>query len=298
MPDEAVTAIQSIGEDLVDWQSNLFPHGAWYTVIIAAIAGLVAFAAIKLLDKLFKRKQQGNLYFFHRLVNTIIITVAVLIVTMTIKPLADFSKTLLAGSGLLAVVIGIAAQASLGNVFSGLSIGISRPFVIGETIELIGRDISGVVTEISLRQTVIRDLNNKYIVVPNSVIDKEIIRTVQQGDKAVMNYLFVSVGYASDVEKAIAVLKRLVLAHKDFFDIRMPVEIADGKDRDITVAVTDLGASAVTLRASVWSKDAGTGFMMLSDLRRAILTEFARAGIEIPYAYQNVILKEESGPPR
>lgn len=295
MPEDAVSAIQSIGEDIAGWQSALFPNGPWYTIIVAVIAGLAAYIVIKLLNRIFAKRQQGNLHFFYRLINTGIVVIAVLMVMMTVKPLADFSRTLLAGSGLLAVVIGIAAQASLGNVFSGISIGISRPFVIGETIEIVGQDIIGTVTEISLRQTVIRDLNNKYIVVPNSVIDKETIRTVQQGDKAVLNYLFVNVGYASDVEQAIASVKRVALAHKDFYDARTPAEMAQGKERDVIVAVTDLAASAVVLRASVWSKDAGTGFMMLSDLRRSILRAFGAQGIEIPYAYQNVILRDGRG---
>lgn len=291
MQEDAVSALTEIAGEIQKWQDNFFTHSIWYTLIVAAIAGIVAFIVLRTLKGIYKRRAQGNLKFFYRLINLVVIIVAVLVVLMTITPLANMSRTLLAGSGLLAVVIGIAAQAALGNVFSGLSIGISRPFVIGETIEVVGQDITGVVTEISLRQTVIRDLNNKHVVIPNSVIDKEIIRTVRGGQNAVMSYLQVGVGYGSDLQQAIGIIKRAVLAHKDFYDIRTKQQLQDGAAQDVLVAVTELGESAVVLRASVWAKDAGTGFVMLSDLRQEILRQFKQAGIEIPYAYRNVIIQ-------
>lgn len=293
MPDEALEALENISDSIAGWQTNLFEHGVWYTVIVAAIAALITFILLRVLKEVYSRRKHGNLRFFYNLINIVVISVAVLIVMMTITPLARLSRTILAGSGLLAVVIGIAAQASLGNVFSGISIGISRPFVIGETIEIIGQDIIGVVTEIGLRQTVIRDFNNKHIVIPNSVIDKEIIRTVQHGNRAVINYLMLNIGYGSDVDAAIEIIRGVVLAHKDFYDTRGEAQIRDGVERNVDIAVIDLTDSAIRLRASVWSKDAGTGFAMLSDLRRQILRAFADAGIEIPYPYRNVIVKGE-----
>lgn len=294
--EEAISALEDIGTALTGWQEGLFKQSVWYTLFLALFVGVIAYASIKLLRRLLLRRNPGTMHFFFRLISAVIVTVAVLVVMMTITPLANLSRTLLAGSGLIAVVIGIAAQASLGNVFSGISIGISRPFVVGETIEVIGQDIQGTVIEMSLRQTVIRDLSNKRVVVPNSVLDKEIIRTVEQGDRAVINYLRVGIGYQSDLDGAIQIIKRAVMAHKDFFDTRTKQDRENGAAKDVVVAVTDLAESAVQLRASVWSKDAGTGFLMLSDLRQTILREFRQAGIEIPYAYRNVILhSEETG---
>lgn len=283
MQDDMTQAVTDIIDNLSDIQEGLFTHSIWYTLTLAVIVGLVAFVLIAVMKRFATRKRaHGNVKFFYRLINAVIISIAVLIVLMTIRPLQTFSRTLLAGSGLLAVVIGIAAQAALGNVFSGISIGISRPFVIGETIEVIGEDIVGTVTEISLRQTVIRDLNNKFIAVPNSVLDKAIVRTVQRGQAGILNYLTVTVAYGSDVDLAMALMREAALAHKDFHDIRSKKEISDGKPLEVLVAITDLGQTGVALRASVWSKDVGTGFRMLSDLRGELLRRFAAEGIELP----------------
>lgn len=290
LPEEITGAWEDVTEAVRGWQENLFTHSLWYTLIVAAIAGVAAFVIIKLVDKVLSKYAQGNLRFFYRLIDVAVILIAVLMVMMTIQPLASMSKALLAGSGLIAVVIGIAAQASLGNVFSGIVIGISRPFVIGETIEIVGQSLSGTVVEIGLRQTVIKDVNNKRIVVPNSVIDKAIIRTVHYKDQAIVNFLQVGISYGSDMDRAIAIMKRAVLAHKDYYDTRTKAQQEEQAPKDVAVAVTELGESAVTLRASVWSKDAGTGFMMLSDLRQTLLRAFKKEGIEIPYPYRNVVV--------
>lgn len=289
MTTEVTDALNDIVKDIVQMQEGLFTDSIWYTLLLGVIVGGIAFLAIKLINRFLVSKSQGNMRFFYRLINACIVTIAVLIVLMTIKPLQDFSKTLLAGSGLLAVIIGIAAQASLGNIFSGISIGLSRPFVIGETIEIIGQDISGVVTEIKLRQTVIRDFNNKHIAIPNSVLDKEIVRTIPAGQASIVNYLSLGIAYGADIEKAIAIIRSVALAHKDFFDIRTKEQIDAGVPADVQVAVMELGDTAVRLRASIWSKDAGIGFMMLSDLRQAILEAFDEAGIKWPYTCQEPI---------
>ncbi len=291
MPNEAVEVFTDIGQTITDWQSHLFTQSVWYTLAMALIVAAITYLLLRLLKRVLTRRAKGNYQFFYRLLSMVLIVLAVLMVMMTIQPLATLSRTILAGSGLLAVVIGIAAQASLANVFSGISIGMSRPFVIGESIEIIGKDITGTVTEINLRHTIIRDLNNKDIVIPNSVIDQEVVRAIPSDAHRIANYLKIGIGYGSDLDKAIGILKEAVLAHKDFYDARPPEDVQGGPPPDVTVAVTDLTPSAIMLRATVWSKDAGTGFMMLSDLRQTVLKRFRQEDIDPPDMYQNVVVR-------
>lgn len=291
VPDQMGMALEDIYKGIADWQDTLFSHGVWYTLIIAVLIGFMAFALIKILNRIVKRRRKGALPFFYRLINTVIVVISVLLVMMTITPLASLARTLLAGSGLLAVVIGIAAQASLSNVFSGISIGGSRLFLIGETIEVVGQDISGVVTEMNLRQTILRDLNNKYIIVPNAVLDKAVIRAVQRAEHSVVNHLTLGIGYNNDIDRAIRIMKDAVLAHRNFFDMRTPQQIEEGMQKDVDVTVTDLAASSVRLHAAVWSKDAATGYAMLSDLRRAIFIQYREENIRMPYAYGKALIR-------
>jgi small-conductance mechanosensitive channel len=78
-------------------------------------------------------------------------------------------STFLATSGVLAIVLGLALQNTLGNVFSGLAINIERPFRAGDWIT-VGDNASGQVTEVNWRATRIRTWSNDTMVIPNSVI--------------------------------------------------------------------------------------------------------------------------------
>lgn len=292
VPEQMGKALEDIYEEVSGWQDTLFSNGVWYTLISAVLVGVMAFAVTRILGRVVRHKDRGNLRFFYRLINAVIIFVSVLMVMMTITPMASLARALLAGSGLLAVVIGIAAQAALSNVFSGISIGISRPFIIGETIDVVGQDISGVVTEMNLRQTIIRDLNNKYIVVPNAVLDKAVIRAVQRAEHSVVNHLTLGIAYNSDIDLAIRIIREAVIAHPDFFDMRTQQQRDEGDQKDVAVLVADLAASSIKLHASVWSKDAGTGFTMLSDLRRTIFKRFIEENIEMPYASGTIRIRQ------
>jgi small-conductance mechanosensitive channel len=78
-------------------------------------------------------------------------------------------SAVLATSGVLAIVLGLALQNTLADVFSGLAINIERPFGAGDWITMNG-EVEGQVTEINWRATRIRTSSNDFIVVPNSVI--------------------------------------------------------------------------------------------------------------------------------
>jgi small-conductance mechanosensitive channel len=78
-------------------------------------------------------------------------------------------SAVLATSGVLAIVLGLALQNTLADVFSGLAINIERPFGAGDWIT-VSADVEGQVTEINWRATRIRTSSNDFIVVPNSVI--------------------------------------------------------------------------------------------------------------------------------
>jgi small-conductance mechanosensitive channel len=83
-------------------------------------------------------------------------------------------STVLATSGVLAIVLGLALQNTLADVFSGLAINIERPFGAGDWITLPG-DVEGQVMEINWRATRVRTLRNDIIVIPNSVVAKGIV---------------------------------------------------------------------------------------------------------------------------
>lgn len=297
------------GEALDRWMNQTFSLGIWGTIIYSAIVALIAYVVIKLMQRTLKKKLYGNLHIIYRLLHVIVITLAVVSVLLTITPLKDLGNALVASSGLAGVIVGLAAQETLANLFSGISIAIAKPFVVGDFIEILGTTpmIMGTVTKITFRSTVIRDASNKEIVIPNSVIDQDVIRTAasdppgeekfdstgkRKGEAApVTNFLDVGVAYTADVKKAMKILAELVAKQPSFVDLRSEQDKAAGAPA-VTVRVMDLAASSVNLRAFVPTRTVAEGYSVLSDLRLLVLDTFAQQGIEIPYPYENVIVQQ------
>jgi small-conductance mechanosensitive channel len=83
-------------------------------------------------------------------------------------------STFLATSGVLAIVLGLALQNTLGDVLSGLAINIERPFGAGDWISL-ANDVSGQVMQVNWRATRLRTWSHDMVVIPNSVVSKGIV---------------------------------------------------------------------------------------------------------------------------
>ncbi len=285
-------SIAAVASDI----NEAFDLGLVNTIIYAAIVAGIVLVILKLLNKFLKPRFAGNSLIFYRLINVVIVVVAAMAVLLTIKPLRELGIAVLASSGIVALVVGLAAQSTMANLFSGLSISMSKPFSVGEFVEIVGSSppVIGVVQEIGLRHTTIRDPESKLLVVPNSILDKSMVRTTHFTEGVnVCSFLFVNISYGSDVEKALALLAEIVDAHEDALDVRTEEQIAD--EPKVSVLVTALSDYYVQLRAAIWTVDTATGFKTLSDLRRRTLKVFAENGIEIPYPYMNVIQKNAAG---
>lgn len=291
--------VNDIAQNAVDsyttWEKETFALGGLVnTIIYAAIVAVAAFIIIKLIQHFLARKLTGNARIFYRLIYVAIIIIAILCVLVTIKPLGSLGTGLLASSGIAGIVIGLAAQQTLGNVFSGISISAAKPFEVGEFIEILNvtPPVMGVVKDIGLRHTTILDASNKSIVIPNSIIDKDMIRASHVVEKAnVCSFLDVGISYDSNIDLAMKLLADTVQAHPGTLDVRTEEEKSSGAPA-VIVRVQDLGESAIQLRAFVWTADTSSSFSILSDLRYAVKKEFDQQGIEIPYPYRNVVLKD------
>jgi small conductance mechanosensitive channel len=108
---------------------------------------------------------------------TALIWVIVLILYAHLIPvLRSMGTALLAGASIASVVIGLAAQSTLGNLVAGVSITIYRPFRLGDTIQVAaptGTEI-GMVEMISLGYTTLRTADGRYVVVPNALAASQV----------------------------------------------------------------------------------------------------------------------------
>lgn len=232
-----------------------------------------------------------NYQFIRHFISGIIYMVGVGWALLTLPNMKTVAHTLLAGAGVITLVAGLASQQALSNITSGLFLVIFKPFRVNDKIKF--RDnFMGTVEDITLRHTVIRDLENNRIVVPNSIISNEVLTNLHLGDNRVCKIIEVGIGYGSDINLAQQIMQEEVLKHPLHIDSRSKEDIEAGKE-EVSVRVVGLGSSSVNLRTWAWAKDTADGFILNCDLLKNIKERFDAEGIEIPYSYQNVVIKEK-----
>jgi len=114
--------------------------------------------------------------------------------------------------GVTSIVVGLALQEPLGNLFSGLVLLMERPFEVGETIEV--GTVSGTVIEVNWRSAHIEGLGGAIQVVPNSKLNKETIVNFSRPLPRRMEFIEVGFGYQDPPNKVRQALLELML-HTD-----------------------------------------------------------------------------------
>ncbi len=228
-----------------------------------------------------------NYQFLRHFIRAIIYIVGFSIAVYMMPPLRAIAGSVLAGAGILAVAVGFASQNALSNLISGVFIILFKPFRVNDRLRI--RDtLAGIVEDITLRHTVIRDFENRRIIIPNSVMNQEIIINADFQDDNICRWVELGISYYSDIDKAKAIIKEEAIKHPLHIDVRTPKDIAEGKE-DVVVRVLSLGEYSVNLRAYVWADNQANAFIMGCDLLESIKKRFDAEGIEIPFPYHNVI---------
>jgi len=271
----------------VEWQHLV--------IFIASLAATLILAWLfkRLFTKFIKqssiiiKNDPTNYQFLKHFITAIIYIVGFGVAVYSIPPLRNIATPLLGGAGILAVAIGFASQNALSNLISGVFIIMFKPFRVNDRLRI--RDtLAGVVEDITLRHTVIRDFENRRIIVPNSVMNQEIIINADFNDDNICRWVDIGVSYSSDIDLAKNIMREEAEKHPLHIDVRKPEDVAQGKP-DVVVRVTLLGEYAVQLRAYVWAENQANAFIMGCDLLESIKKRFDAEGIEIPFPYRNII---------
>ena len=230
--------------------------------------------------------------FFRHSVSDLIYIVGIGVAIYMIPSLRTLSISLFAGAGILAVIIGFASQQAFSNIIGGIFIVIFKPYRVGDRVK-IGADVSGIVEDITLRHTVIRNWENKRIIIPNSKISDQTIENPDIKDPKICKFVEFGISYDSDIGKAMKIIQEEAEKHENCIDNRTEEEKED-KAPKVRVRVIGFGDSSVNLRAWAWAEDAGKAFAMTCDLNKSVKERFDREGIEIPFPYRTVVFKGPS----
>ncbi|TDJ40813.1 MAG: mechanosensitive ion channel [Gammaproteobacteria bacterium] len=187
----------------------------------------------------------------------------------------------LASAGIVGIAVGFAAKDTLANLFSGFFIVADAPYKLGDYINLDSGE-RGQVTAIGMRSTRLLTRADVEITIPNAVIANAKITNESGGANEKMRLrILVGVAYGTDADEVCALLRQIGEAN--------PEVCSDPAPR---VRMRGFGASSVDFNLLAWIEQPEDRGRISHALYMEIYRVFAEQNIEIPYAKQDVFIKE------
>lgn len=256
--------------------------------IAVFIIWLITYAINKLIDQIIdktirtRRKKNVTtlLMFIKRIKKLLIYSLGILISLSQFELFSSFSMTILSGLGIGSVVLGLAAQESLKNFFGSFAVVIGDAYEVGDFIECVDKSVSGTVEDITMRHTIIRTINNRRVIIPNSEMNTYTIENFNYSDNENVKLVDFNISYESDMDKAMKIIKEEMT--------KLYVPNPKGKNKDVEfpkVRVASWNDYGISIRAWVWGKDNGDVFENMYTLNYVVKKRFEKEGIEIPYPH-------------
>ncbi|MBS1148421.1 MAG: mechanosensitive ion channel/cyclic nucleotide-binding protein [Myxococcaceae bacterium] len=188
--------------------------------------------------------------------------------------------TLLGTSAVVSLVLGLALQDTLGNLFAGLAVQLEKPFDVGDFIT-VGQH-SGQVVEIAWRATRIETFRKEQITLPNSMIAKEAVKNFSRGGNAVAIDLVFGVTYSAPPNQ---VKQEVLEALK-----AIPQVLADPPPQ---VHTQDFAESSVQYLIRYYLRSYADVLGSQGEIYTRLWYRFGRAGIEIPFPQRIITVRNE-----
>lgn len=214
-----------------------------------------------------------------------VVRVSLLIaVGLTTLSVWDFSLDgLLVGAGFLGIVVGIAAQQTLSSLIAGFVIMFSRPFELGDWVEI--DDTEGVVTDITIMNTRLRTAWGDTVVLPNDQVSNATVANHTEQNRLRLS-VDVGVDYGTDLDLARETALTAIGTADKVESVPTP-----------QVLPKAFGDSAVVLECRFWIKNpsARTRALATASVVQAIRNHFAAADVKIPFPQRELSGRPETG---
>ncbi len=247
--------------------------GALFSAAAVILVGLIAARSVgKLLDRWLERKamEPPMRLLLVRIARLFVFALALMVALDT----AGMKMTaLIAGVSVAGVGVGLALQGVLGNLVAGLTIIFTKPFKVGEWIEIAG--VTGQVKAIELFTTTLTHTDISRVVIPNRKIIGEIVHnygSVRQLD------LSVGVAYGTELNGAIAIVRHVLDGNPRVLKEPAPI-----------VGVTLLGDSSINIAIKPWVK-VDEYIPAQLEIVQAVAEQLRAANISLPFPQREVRL--------
>jgi small-conductance mechanosensitive channel len=224
----------------------------WHRLIVVAVVVAVSLVLAQLVDARMRRRKlepgaQTRYRVLRRAITTAILFVGVFSALLVIPQVRAIAGGVLASSAVVGIIVGFASQRTLGNFVAGILIAFTQPLRLGDRVTVAGEE--GLVEEIGLTYTVIRQDDNARLVIPNEKLASDTIRNATIVSRETIAQITVQVPLDTDLQGVIGVLTS---------------EDAGGRKREAFVSGLD-GAATITVRT--WAADEAAAERLEGELR-------------------------------
>jgi small conductance mechanosensitive channel len=274
--------VAAVGDKLDYFKTKLVDLGTTYGMKVLVAIGIlvVGFIVTRWVGKTVQRWLDGQQ--MEPPVKTLIIRVVRLLIMVGFLVVALDQAgfpvtTVIAGIGVAGVGVGLALQGVLGNLVAGLTIIFTKPFRVGEYVELAG--VYGQVRNIELFSTFLTHADTSIVMIPNRKIIGEILHNygkIRQLD------LSVGVAYGSNMNEVLPLLRQILANNPRVLKTPEP-----------GVGITALADCSINIAVKPWTAVPDCG-PASAEIYAAIIEQFRAHKIEIPFPQREVRLLEKN----
>ena len=212
-------------------------------------------------DNLSARRIYTQVSVIRKIIVTAVVVIATGSILMLFDPVRQFGTSILASAGIAGVVIGFAAQKTLGNILAGIQIALTQPLLIDDIVVVEGE--FGQIEEITLTYVTVRTWDSRRLILPITYFVEKPFQNWSRVSTELLGTVLLYLDYQAPLAELRKELKRLVENNPKW-------------DRKVCgLQVTDTKQSTIEVRALVSSTDPGKAFDLRCDVREGLI-EFLR----------------------
>jgi len=199
-----------------------------------------------------------------------------LYLALRVSGLTQMAATVLGGTGLIGLVLGIAFRDIAENFLASVLISVQRPFALGDLIEVEGNQ--GIVQSVTARGTLLMTMDGNHVQIPNSIIYKSIIHNTTANPNIRCNFV-VGIDYTDSIATAQKTVIDVLRKHEAVLETPEPMVLVD-----------ELGPSTVNLRIYFWiNGHTHSQVKVRSSVIRLTKLAIEEAGLTMPDESREVI---------
>ena len=260
----------------------------------AVIAVLMAFVILRITRHFFRRiqrrKKDFNTQFGEKIIRFVVVFLAVMWFVMSNDYTRSFGQSLFQSTTILAAIAGFAAQSVLADLICGIIISTTKPFDIGDRIEL-ENGVAGIVKDMTLRHVVLSGLDTQIYIVPNSKMNSQRVKNMSYHTKTRSVDFRFCVSYASDPGFACQVVRQAIMDSP--YSVPGHPATNGGDPEYGQVYFLAFRDSSLELGTTAYYKPTTPTEVFRNDINTRVKKALETNQIEIPYGYLNVLVQQK-----